>query len=60
MRIMFYRDKKASDVIQICTITKESGVKIEEPYRVETHWDLKFYTEKTNEFWRPLRIYQQD
>lgn len=57
MRVMFYRDKKASDVIQITTVTKEGGVKIEEPYRVETHWDLKWYTEKTNEFWRPIRIY---
>ena len=57
MRVMFFRDKKATDVIQITTITKEHGVKIEESYRVDTKWDLAFYAEKTNEFWRPIRIY---
>lgn len=34
MRVLFYRDKKASDEIQICTITKDQGVKIDNPYRI--------------------------
>lgn len=57
MRVMFYRDKKASDEIQITKVTR-AGVQIEAPYRIESSWSLNFYSEKTNEFWRPLRIYQ--
>ena len=57
MKVMFYRDKKASDEIQITTITKDRGVQIEAPYRIQGEWDLQFFREKTNEFWRPIRIY---
>ena len=55
MTIMFYRDKKASDKVQFTVITQE-GVKMEEPILVDSNWDLSFYKEKTNEFWRPMRI----
>jgi 20S proteasome subunit beta 7 len=55
MTIMFYRDKKASDKVQFTVITQE-GVKMEEPIQVDSNWDLSFYKEKTNEFWRPMRI----
>lgn len=57
MKVMFYRDKKASDEIQITTITRDRGVQIEAPYRIQGEWDLQFFREKTNEFWRPIRIY---
>lgn len=55
MTVMFYRDKKASDMVQFSVLTKE-GVKMDEPVQVDSNWDLSFYKEKTNEFWRPMRI----
>ena len=33
MRVLFYRDKKASDTIQICKVTKD-GVNIEKQYKI--------------------------
>ena len=58
MRVMFYRDKKATDEIQICTVTKQ-GVKIEPSYRISSEWQLDWFKNMTNEFWRPIRIYNQ-
>ncbi len=58
MRVMFYRDKKATDEIQICTVTKK-GVKIEPSYRISSEWQLEWFKNMTNEFWRPIRIYNQ-
>jgi 20S proteasome subunit beta 7 len=55
MTTMFYRDKKASDKVQFTVITK-AGVRMEEPIQVDSNWHLSFYAEKTNEFWRPMRI----
>ena len=55
MTVMFYRDKKATDMVQFSVITKD-GVKMDEPIKVDSNWDLSFYKEKTNEFWRPMRI----
>ena len=57
MRVLFYRDKKASDEIQICKVT-EKGVEIEKSYKIASEWRLEWFREKTNEFWRPIRIYQ--
>ena len=56
MRVMFYRDKKASDEIQICTVTK-AGVNIQPMYRISSEWKLDWFKNMTNEFWRPIRIY---
>ena len=56
MRVMFYRDKKATDEIQITKVTRQ-GVQIEDSYRISSSWSLEWYKEKTNEFWRPIRIY---
>ena len=55
-KVLFYRDKKAYDKLQIATVTK-AGVTMHEPIQVETEWNHKFYSEKTNEFWRPARIH---
>ena len=55
MKVMFYRDKKALDKVQIGTVTA-AGVTLHEPYRVETEWNLAFYREHTNEHYRPMRI----
>ncbi len=59
MRVLFYRDKKATDEIQICKITREKGVEMLPPYKVDSEWGLQFYKEKTNEHWRPMRIFNQ-
>ncbi len=58
MRVMFYRDKKATDEIQITKITQTGGVQIEAPYRISSEWKLDWFKNMTNEFWRPIRIYQ--
>lgn len=56
MTVMFYRDKKAADTVQFTVVTKEGGVRMDEPVTVDSNWNLKFYSEQTNEFWRPMRI----
>lgn len=56
MRVMFYRDKKAADTVQFVTITAD-GVNMEEPIvTIDSNWTLRDYIERTNEFWRPMRI----
>ena len=57
MRVMFYRDKKATDEIQICKVTR-AGVQIEASYKISSEWNLDWFKTMTNEFWRPIRIYQ--
>lgn len=39
MTVLFYRDARALDLIQIGKITK-AGVEISEPFRVKTNWDI--------------------
>ena len=56
MRILFIRDKKAHDMIQISTITHEHGVKLGEPFRIDGSVDLSAFYNRTNEFFRPMRI----
>ena len=55
MRVMFYRDKKALDNIQISTVTAQ-GVTMHEPYRIDSEWSLNWWKEQTNEHFRPMRI----
>ena len=55
MRVMFYRDKKSLDNIQISTVTA-AGVTMHEPYRIESEWSLNWYMTQTNEKFRPLRV----
>mmetsp|Transcript_3389 Transcript_3389/g.6334 ORF Transcript_3389/g.6334 Transcript_3389/m.6334 type:complete len:257 (+) Transcript_3389:263-1033(+) len=38
MRVLFYRDCRALNKIQIAKVTKEDGVLISEPYEIETDW----------------------
>ena len=57
VRVMFYRDKKATDEIQIAKVTR-AGTEIEAAYTIDSNWSLNFYSEKTNEHWRPMRIYK--
>lgn len=56
MRVMFYRDKKAIDNIQISTVTAQ-GVTMHEPYRIDSEWNLDWYRNMTNEKFRPNRIF---
>ena len=56
MRILFFRDKKSADTIQISTITHQEGVKMGEPYKIEASSNMDFYYTRTNEFFRPMRI----
>ena len=45
---LFYRDARASDIIQICIIDK-NGCRIEQPFKVETKWDYEGYAKRANE-----------
>ena len=56
MKVMFYRDKKAHDKIQISTVTVQNGVQLGEPYQIEASSNYEALTTKTNEFYRPMRI----
>lgn len=55
IRVLFYRDKRAIDTINISTVTRQ-GISIGQPYRVETDWSLDFYKNFTNEKCRPARV----
>ena len=55
MTVMFYRDKKALDKVQISTVTK-AGVTMHDPIEVPSQWGQNFYINQTNELYRPLRI----
>ena len=53
--VMYYRDKKCGDKIAFTTV-KHSGITEEEPVKCPTEWNLRFYTEATNEMNRPMRL----
>lgn len=38
MRVLFYRDCRALNRIQIAKVTKDDGVLISDPYEIETDW----------------------
>ena len=57
MKVMFMRDKKSHDQVQISTITK-AGVTMHEPIHCPTQWNQKFYVNQTNELYRPMRVMQ--
>jgi len=39
MRVLFYRDCRASNRIQIAKVTRADGVMISDPYELETSWE---------------------
>ena len=41
MRILFYRDCRALNRIQIAKVTKDDGVLVSDPYEIETDWSSK-------------------
>ena len=56
MRVMFFRDKKAHDLIQISTVTHNEGVTVGAPYKINASLNLNHMTTHNNEFYRPMRI----
>lgn len=40
MRVLFYRDCRALNRIQIAKVTKDDGVLISDPYELETDWSV--------------------
>lgn len=45
MRVLFYRDCRALNRIQIAKVTKEDGVLISDPYELETEWASASFVE---------------
>ena len=56
-KVMFMRDKKTIDRIQIGTITA-AGVNIEDMYSIEAYKSYEFHNNRTNEYFRPIRHYE--
>ncbi len=48
MRVLVYRDARASERIQFCTITTK-GVNIEAPFLIKSNWSHRQFIEQTNE-----------
>lgn len=49
MRVLFYRDCRALNRIQIAKVTKEDGVLISDPYELETEWKSAGFVEPKGE-----------
>jgi 20S proteasome subunit beta 7 len=49
MRVLFYRDCRALNRIQIAKVTKEDGVLISDPYELETEWSSASFVEPKGE-----------
>lgn len=45
MRVLFYRDCRALNRIQIAKVTKDDGVLISDPYEIETNWSSASFVE---------------
>ena len=54
-RVLYYRDKFQSDMIQLATITDDGEVTFEEPYRLESKWDYNYTKTKSNDELRDMR-----
>ena len=48
MRVLVYKDARASEQVQFCTITAK-GVVIDKPIEIKTQWDHKDFIQVTNE-----------
>ena len=48
MRVLVYRDARASEEIQFCLVTKR-GVEIQKPILVKSTWTHRQFIEETNE-----------
>jgi 20S proteasome subunit beta 7 len=43
LRILFYRDCRALNRVQIAKVTRDGGALVSEPYELDTYWDYKGY-----------------
>lgn len=43
LKVLFYRDARTIDRVQIATVTKDKGVDISEPFALDTKWDYKAF-----------------
>ena len=48
LRILFYRDCRALNRVQIAKVT-EDGVLVSDPYELDTYWDFKGYQSNKGE-----------
>ena len=48
MRVLVYRDARASERIQFCTVTKK-GVTIDKPFDIKSMWTHRHFIEMTND-----------
>ena len=49
LRILFYRDCRASNRVQIAKVTQEGGVLVSDPYELDTYWDFKGFKDPKGE-----------
>lgn len=43
LKVLFYRDARTIDRVQIATVTKDKGVEISQPFKLDTKWDYKSF-----------------
>jgi len=49
LRILFYRDCRALNRVQIAKVTKEGGVLVSDPYELDTFWDFEGFVQSKGE-----------
>merc|ERR1711966_501240 len=49
MRMLFYRDCRALNRVQIAKVTKEGGVLVSDPYELDTFWDFDGFVSSKGE-----------
>merc|ERR1712216_626135 len=45
LRVMFYRDCRAYNRVQIAKVTRDGGVLVSDPYEIDTKWDSASFVE---------------
>lgn len=49
LRILFYRDCRALNRVQIAKVTREGGVLVSDPYELDTFWDFEGFVQNKGE-----------
>lgn len=49
LRILFYRDCRALNRVQIAKVTREGGVLVSDPYELDTYWDYEGFKSNKGE-----------
>ena len=45
LRVLFYRDCRAYNRVQIAKVTRDGGVLVSDPYEIDTKWDSASFVE---------------